>query len=309
MGTISSASCCVSSSEMTKTLQKTETKGEEESTVITQEADIKPQDSKTEISTQTEIAAETDAKQEPVPPAAYAAIPPPAHELAAPEPAAAGPAHSEQVAEKSAPTQPDAADGVAREVSGVDAAAAPAKAKKKKEAKPAVEEKKAPETKAPAPEPVNLVVERDPAAPQWQARSKKEQSTLGRQMREAAKSGNLTEVKNHLAMGVDPNAADADGWTSVILACEGGHADILKVLIANKADATASVKLGEWGNTGLHRAAMGGHVAVVDSLLKAKCDLRMKNYNGKTAGDIAKAENKDEFYKVLKAALVAANAK
>lgn len=129
----------------------------------------------------------------------------------------------------------------------------------------------------------------------------------GKQLREASLRGNLPLVKMLLIEGVDPNTTDFDGWTPLILAAEGGHKEVCETLISHRADASVSVKFGEFGNTALHQAAQYGHVHVVQTLLSARCDLKCLNCNNRTAGDVARLKGHHAMYNVLKAALAEEN--
>lgn len=133
----------------------------------------------------------------------------------------------------------------------------------------------------------------------WKDRSEKEKKELSKALRDAAKFGTTTEVVKHLDSGIDPNTGDSDGWTPLILAAENGHLDVVEALLKSKADPKAAVKLGEWGNTALHRASKNGHVDVVAVLVSCS-DLHAKNYSGKTAADLAKAEGHKEVLKLLR---------
>ncbi len=52
---------------------------------------------------------------------------------------------------------------------------------------------------------------------------------------EAAAGGNIKRVKQHLIEGVDVNAKYKDGWTPLHMAAEGGHREIVDLLIAKGA--------------------------------------------------------------------------
>ena len=53
---------------------------------------------------------------------------------------------------------------------------------------------------------------------------------------EAARTGNIEAVKQHLAAGVDVNAKDRMGWTPLCEAAINGHKEIAELLLANGAD-------------------------------------------------------------------------
>jgi hypothetical protein len=93
---------------------------------------------------------------------------------------------------------------------------------------------------APAPEakPVEPVAE---AAPPEPPTAKAPDISI----HDAADSGNIEAVKQHLAAGTDVNAKDAwrsgyiDGWTPLHAAAGNGHKEVAELLIANGADVNA----------------------------------------------------------------------
>ena len=81
----------------------------------------------------------------------------------------------------------------------------------------------------------------------------------------AAAKGDLFDMKQILAQGVDLNKGDYDQRTALHLACSQGHLDIVKFLIENKADVS---KKDRWGGTPLDDAKREGHKEVVKFLSK-----------------------------------------
>lgn len=57
-----------------------------------------------------------------------------------------------------------------------------------------------------------------------------------------AKKGNLEDVKLFLNAGMDVNINDKYGVTALIFASEGGHTDMVKLLLKNGADVPRKVK-------------------------------------------------------------------
>ena len=55
-------------------------------------------------------------------------------------------------------------------------------------------------------------------------------------IRDAIESGNIEAVKQHLAAGTDVNANDRSGSTPLHHAAEGGHKELIELLIENGAD-------------------------------------------------------------------------
>eukprot|EP00930_Biecheleria_cincta_P070471 TRINITY_DN5810_c0_g1_i1.p1 TRINITY_DN5810_c0_g1~~TRINITY_DN5810_c0_g1_i1.p1 ORF type:complete len:276 (+),score=114.32 TRINITY_DN5810_c0_g1_i1:96-923(+) len=177
-----------------------------------------------------------------------------------------------------------------------------ASAPKKKEEKPA--EAVAPAAEAPAPAPAAASGAMDKAACKdrdqaFAKRPKKEQEDLGKQMRVAAKEGNLIEVKSLLDKGVSPNVPDKDGWIAIMEASQAGHAECVQMLLNFGGDAKATLKLGEWGMTALHFAARNGHLECAKILAPAS-KLEEKNFQSKTAAEVAKANGNKEIAKICK---------
>ncbi|CAE8666549.1 unnamed protein product [Polarella glacialis] len=134
----------------------------------------------------------------------------------------------------------------------------------------------------------------------FKKRPAKEQQELGAQLREAAKTGKSDTLTSLLeAQGVITGLADKDGWTALMEAAQAGHAGCCSLLIAYGADTKATIKLGEWGMTALHYAARNGHLEAAQVLVP-ESDLTIKNFNGKTVSDVAKAGGFKEIYKITK---------
>jgi len=140
------------------------------------------------------------------------------------------------------------------------------------------------------------IKERDQA---FAKRPKKEQEDLGKKMRVAAKEGNLIEVKSLLDQGVSPNVPDKDGWIAIMEASQAGQTECCQVLLDFGGDAKATLKLGEWGMTALHFAARNGHLECAKILAPAS-KLAEKNFQSKTAAEVAKANGHKEIAKVCK---------
>ena len=105
---------------------------------------------------------------------------------------------------------------------------------------------------------------------------------------EAAAEGNIERVKQHLVEGVDVNAKFKDGWTPLHMAAEGGHREIVDLLIAKGADINATAGWGDGvGWTPLHMAAEEGHKKVVELLILKGADINVKNGDGRTPLDLA----------------------
>jgi uncharacterized protein len=92
----------------------------------------------------------------------------------------------------------------------------------------------------------------------------------------ASIGGRLAIVKKLYARGAEINHP---GWTPLIYAATGGHADVARYLI----DAGANVNAASPnGTTALMMAVRGGHAAVVDLLLDRGADIGHRNADGAT---------------------------
>ena len=101
----------------------------------------------------------------------------------------------------------------------------------------------------------------------------------GSSIHQAAGTGNIEAVKQHLAEGADVNAKREDGVTPLHWAADGGHKEIAELLIAGGADVNAK---DEFGETPLDWAIQLNEPETTDLLRK---------HGGKT-GEELKAEGK-----------------
>ena len=123
----------------------------------------------------------------------------------------------------------------------------------------------------------------------------------GPSIHEAAAEGNIKRVKQHLVEGVDVNAKFKDGWTPLHMAAEGGHREIVDLLIAKGADINATAGAGDGvGWTPLHEAAEGGHKKVVELLILKGADINAKNGDGRTPLDLAIEHKNAEIADILR---------
>jgi len=98
---------------------------------------------------------------------------------------------------------------------------------------------------------------------------------------EAARAGQVNDVRYLISKGVDVNARRAvDGWTALISAAMQGHSTVVKVLLENGADVHARDII---GRTGLAWAAKMGHIEIVELLLEKGADIEAKDKFGETA--------------------------
>jgi ankyrin repeat protein len=117
------------------------------------------------------------------------------------------------------------------------------------------------------------------------ARLEVEASGEVRALGSAAWGGSLQIVKYLVEeVGVDERLADRDGWTSLICAAEGGHADIVAYLLDRRGtDIDAETE----GPRALDYAFEGGHLEVVKLLVAA--GVRLKAPAGDGMGTLASA--------------------
>ena len=147
---------------------------------------------------------------------------------------------------------------------------------------------------------------------------------------EAAKTGNIEAVKQHIAAGTDVNAMNKYGWTPLYEAVTGGHKDIADLLISKGADVNAkeaknritALHWAAWrgrkeiaelliakganlnaknnvGGTPLHNAAWKGHVEIAKLLIVKNADVTAKDVEGQTPLDWAEEEKHKEIADLL----------
>lgn len=115
-------------------------------------------------------------------------------------------------------------------------------------------------------------------------------STLDRALIAAAQRGNTEHVRQLLAQGANPNAANTDGntLTALIVASRGGHAGAVELLLkaGAKVDATASIVVGANGATEgitpLMAGAASGDVRTVELLLAHHADPNAASVSNET---------------------------
>ena len=102
---------------------------------------------------------------------------------------------------------------------------------------------------------------------------------------DAVEKGNLIGVQTELDKGVDVNAKREDGSTPLHGAAEGGHGEIVELLITAGADlhATTVSMLGGGGWIPLHSAARQGHRGIVELLIEMGTDVNSRDSTGKSS--------------------------
>jgi len=134
----------------------------------------------------------------------------------------------------------------------------------------------------------------------WKKKTAKEKEDLAKKIHAAAKEGDAGGVDALLGQGVSANAEDGDGWTPLIAAADAGRQSVVELLLKQRANPKAAVKLGEWGQTALHFAARHGHKEIAE-LVAPGSNVKGKNFQGKTASEVAKAEGHKEIARLLRA--------
>ncbi len=118
--------------------------------------------------------------------------------------------------------------------------------------------------------------------------------------RQAAARGDARMVEKFLSEGVDTDAFDEDGRTSLQLAAFDGHSDVVGLLLARGA---AVDHRDGFGRTALMYASTGPHAATVQLLLEAGASSNLvDNQEEFTALMFAAAEGQVDVVKLLLAA-------
>lgn len=107
-------------------------------------------------------------------------------------------------------------------------------------------------------------------------------------------TGKVEEARAAIAQGAAVDDGDADGVTALMRAASAGRADMVRLLLAHKANALATTR---GGADALMMAALGGYHDAVGPLLAAKAQPNAKDNQGRTAlmaaassGDLATVE-------------------
>lgn len=105
-------------------------------------------------------------------------------------------------------------------------------------------------------------------------------------LHEAAKNGNISEIKKLVANGEDVASRDEEALTALHWASIRGKLTVAEFLIENGADINA---IDSFGTTVLHMAIFGGE-KMVQLLLNKYVDVNKKNYDGAIALHIVALE-------------------
>ena len=102
----------------------------------------------------------------------------------------------------------------------------------------------------------------------------------GQSLRTRAQAGETQLVRDLLAEAApDPDAADGTGRTALMCAVEGGHDEIVEMLLAAGASLDRQTQSGE---TALHLAARYGRTVSARLLLRAGADFALRDAEGRT---------------------------
>ena len=111
-----------------------------------------------------------------------------------------------------------------------------------------------------------------------------QQYHLNGKLIDAAKNGDIKNVRELIENGADVGAKNNDGEKALHWAAWNGHVDVAKVLIEKGANVDAKDNVG-W--TALHYAAQEGHVDVAKVLIEKGADVDAKSKSNETVVEIA----------------------
>ncbi|KAL3676866.1 hypothetical protein R1sor_026814 [Riccia sorocarpa] len=124
---------------------------------------------------------------------------------------------------------------------------------------------------------------------------------LTREFLEAARYGDLEDVKAMVAQGVRLDSLDEQGRTALHMASANGHLDVVQYLISQGADVNA--KNAE-DNTPLHYAALNCHIPVLQELIVKGSDAAALNKHDRSPLDEALGRNNLAVVEAINAAAV-----
>lgn len=108
-----------------------------------------------------------------------------------------------------------------------------------------------------------------------------------------SETGNIAQA---LKDGANPNLADANGNTILMMACMFGQKETVRLLLEKGADVNVQARN---GNTTLMIASQNNRLEIIKLLLAKNPDISAKNKDGKTCLDIALAKNFSEAAKLI----------
>ncbi|KAL2644546.1 hypothetical protein R1flu_012133 [Riccia fluitans] len=124
---------------------------------------------------------------------------------------------------------------------------------------------------------------------------------LTKEFLEAARYGDLEDVKTIVAQGVRLDSSDDQGRTALHMASANGHLEVVQYLISQGGDVNA--KNAE-DNTPLHYAALNCHVPVLQELIAKGSDAAALNKHDRSPLDEALGRNNLAVVEAINAAAV-----
>ena len=97
---------------------------------------------------------------------------------------------------------------------------------------------------------------------------------------DAARTGNIEAIKQHLVAGADVDFRNQQGFTPLHVAAQKGHNKVAELLIAKGANVNTSGRL--IGTTPLDSAALLGHKEMVELLIDSGADINPQIITGET---------------------------
>ena len=129
-------------------------------------------------------------------------------------------------------------------------------------------------------------------------KSSEQNENLIEEFLDAAKNGSLDIVKKCIANGVDKEATNNRGYTSLHISSDNGHLEIVKFLIETCQVNKEAQSNGGW--TALHFASYNGDLDMVRYLIETShADKEKRTNSGQTAHDFALKNNKSSIAEYL----------
>eukprot|EP00899_Mesostigma_viride_P011736 jgi/Mesvir1/20563/Mv06235-RA.5 len=139
------------------------------------------------------------------------------------------------------------------------------------------------------------------------AAAKAAKASLVAQLCEACANGDVKLVKELLASGADPTIRDKKtGLAPLHFAAEGGHVEVVRVLLAHVTPRVDVNQTDDFGRTALHAASLLGHAEVATVLVRErKARVEIRDLGQKTPLDLAISDEMAQLLKDLAASSAA----